>query len=63
MYFPGVESRQDMTLTPHPFLVPSSKNRAIRLLSLRTFMACKRGETYLEKPVNGEIGLYIVIQV
>jgi hypothetical protein len=40
--FPGVES--GVTLTPHPLLVPGSKklNRAISLLSLRAFVACKR---------------------
>jgi hypothetical protein len=38
-----------MTLTPHPLLVPRSKNRAIPLLSLRAFMAYEKGETYLPK--------------
>jgi hypothetical protein len=47
--FLEVESDQDMTLTPHPLLVPRSKkqSRAIPLLPLRVFMACKKGETYL----------------
>jgi hypothetical protein len=46
--FPGVESGRDVTLTPHPLLVPSSRNSgAIPLLSLRAFVACKKGETYL----------------
>jgi hypothetical protein len=38
-----------VTLTPHPLLVPRSKrqSRAIPLLSLRAFMACKEGKTYL----------------
>jgi hypothetical protein len=46
--FPGVESGRDVTLTPHPLLVPMSENRvAIPLLSLRAFVACKKGETYL----------------
>jgi hypothetical protein len=45
--FPGVESGRGVTLTPHPLLVPMFKqSRAIPLLSLRTFMACKKGETY-----------------
>jgi hypothetical protein len=45
--FPGVESGRGMTLTPHPFLVPRSKNSiAIPLLSLRAFVAYKKGETY-----------------
>jgi hypothetical protein len=35
--FPGVESGRGVTLTPHPLLVPRSKNRA--------FVACKKGET------------------
>jgi hypothetical protein len=36
-------------LTPHPLLVPRSKkqSRAITLLSLRAFVACKKGETYI----------------
>jgi hypothetical protein len=48
--FPGVESGRGVTLTPHPLLVPRSKkrNRAITLLSLRAFVACKKGETYLQ---------------
>jgi hypothetical protein len=50
--FPGVESSQGVTLTPHPLLVLRSKNRvelsrAITLLSLRAFVAFKRDETYL----------------
>jgi hypothetical protein len=47
---PGVESGRGVTLTPHPFLVPRSKNsRAIELplISLRAFMAYEKGETYL----------------
>jgi hypothetical protein len=45
--FPGVESSWDVTLTPHPLLVPrSKKSRAIPLLSLKAFLACKKGETY-----------------
>jgi hypothetical protein len=47
--FPGVESGRSVTLTPQPLLVPRSKkqSRAIPLLSLRAFMASKKGETYL----------------
>jgi hypothetical protein len=44
--FLGLESCQGVTLTPHPFLVPRSKNRVgyIPLLSLRAFVACKKAE-------------------
>jgi hypothetical protein len=44
--FPGVESGRGVMLTPHPLLVLRSKNksRAILLLSLRAFVACKKGE-------------------
>jgi hypothetical protein len=44
--FPGVASGRDVTLTPHPLLAPRSENqnRAIPLLSLRAFVACKKGE-------------------
>jgi hypothetical protein len=46
-FFPRVESGRGVTLTPHPLQVPRSKNRiAIPLLSLRAFVACKKGETY-----------------
>jgi hypothetical protein len=45
--FPGIESGRGMTLIPHPLLVPRYKNsRAIPLLSLRAFVACKKDETY-----------------
>jgi hypothetical protein len=46
---PGVESGQGVTLTPHSLLVPKSKKQstAIPLLSLKAFVACKKGETYL----------------
>jgi hypothetical protein len=49
--FLGVESGWGVTLTPHPLLVPRSKKKSspIPLLSLRAFMACKKGETYLQK--------------
>jgi hypothetical protein len=46
--FPRVESGRVVTLSPHHLLVPWSKNsRAILVLSLRTFVACKKGETFL----------------
>jgi hypothetical protein len=47
--FSGIGSGQGVMLTPHPLLVPWSKkrSRAIPLLSLRAFVACKKGETYL----------------
>jgi hypothetical protein len=46
---PGVESGRGVTLTPHRVLVPRSKNRVrvIPLLSPRTFVAYKKGETYV----------------
>jgi hypothetical protein len=48
---PGVESSRGVTLTPHPLLMPMSKNRvAVPLLSLRDFVAYKKGETY--QPTN-----------
>jgi hypothetical protein len=45
--FPGGKSGRGVTLTPHPLLVPRSKkqSRAIPLLSLRAFVAYKKGET------------------
>jgi hypothetical protein len=47
--FPEIESGRGVTLTPQPLLVPRSKkqSRDIPLLSLRAFVACKNGETYL----------------
>jgi hypothetical protein len=38
-----------VTLTPQALLVPRSKkqSRDIPLLSLRAFVACEKGETYL----------------
>jgi hypothetical protein len=56
--FPGLKSGRGVTLTPHPFLVPWSwKGRAIPLLSLRTFVAYEKGETYLPTylPEDGRI--------
>jgi hypothetical protein len=45
--FPEVESGRGVTVTPHPLLVPWSKNRVelYLSLSLRAFMASKKGET------------------
>jgi hypothetical protein len=53
-YFPGVERGQVVTLIPHPFLVPGSKKQssAIPLLTVRAFVACKKGKTYLHKNVK-----------
>ena len=47
--FPGVESGRGVTQTSHPLLVPRSKDRVelYLLLSLRAFVACRKGETYL----------------
>jgi hypothetical protein len=47
--FAGVESGLGVTLTPHPLLVPRSKKQsiAIPVLSLRAFVACKKGATHL----------------
>jgi hypothetical protein len=42
--FPGVQSGRGVTLTPHPLLVPRSKNRA--------FVGYKKGETYLPNRLN-----------
>jgi hypothetical protein len=54
--FPGVESSWGVTLTPHSLLVPRSNNRVeLYLYSLRAFVACKKGETYLlisESPMS-----------
>jgi hypothetical protein len=52
--FPGVESRRGVTLTP---LAPRSKkqSRAIPLLSLRVFVACKKGETYQPTWISGTV--------
>jgi hypothetical protein len=50
--FLGVESGRGVKLTPHPLLVPRSKKqgRAIPLISLRAFVAYKKGETYHKIP-------------
>jgi hypothetical protein len=47
--FPGVESGRSETLTPHPLLGPRFKKHssAIPLLSLRAFVACRKGEINL----------------
>jgi hypothetical protein len=55
--FPGVESGRGVTLTPHPLLVLRSKTeKCIPLLSLRAFVAFKKGETY---PVFIEMYVYV----
>jgi hypothetical protein len=69
--FPGVESGRGVMLTPHPILVPKSKRQsiAIPLLSLRAFVACKKGETYLvtllraisEKYIYSDFDFYNVL--
>jgi hypothetical protein len=43
--FPGVQAARTWS-TPHPLLVPKilEKSRAIRLLTLRAFVAYKKGE-------------------
>jgi hypothetical protein len=39
-----------VTLTPHPLLEQRSKNRVeLYLLSLRAFLAYKKGETYQQE--------------
>jgi hypothetical protein len=54
--FLGVEIGRGMTLTPHPLLVPRSENsRAISLFSLRAFVACEKGETYLLPILDGGV--------
>ena len=47
--FPGVKSGRGVTLTLYPHLECRGprKSRAIRLLTLRVFVACKRVKTYL----------------
>jgi hypothetical protein len=50
--FPGVVSGRGVTLIPQPLLVPRSKNRAIPLLSLRAFVAYKKGETNPISPLR-----------
>jgi hypothetical protein len=49
--FLGVESGRGVTLTPHSLLVLRFKqqSRALPILILRAFVACKKGETYLQK--------------
>jgi hypothetical protein len=49
--FPGVESGRGVTLTPHPLLVSRSKNqsRPVPLLSLKAFVACKKGKSYYKE--------------
>jgi hypothetical protein len=55
--FPGGRKRPGRELIPHPLLVPRSKkqSKAIPLLSLRTFVAYKRGEIYLKNCTTSHI--------
>jgi hypothetical protein len=48
--FLKVESGWGVTLTPHPIIVPRfrKQSKVIPLLSLRAFVACKKGGTYLQ---------------
>jgi hypothetical protein len=48
--FPGGGNQPERDADPSPLLVPRSKKQsiAIPLLSLRAFVACKKGETYLQ---------------
>jgi hypothetical protein len=51
--FPGVECGRGVTLTLNPSsaeVYVYKQNRLILLLSLRAFVACKKGETYLNIP-------------
>jgi hypothetical protein len=54
-----------VTLTSHPLRVPRSKkqSRAIPLLSLRAFVACKKGETYLPMCSFASLSILIVMCV
>jgi hypothetical protein len=48
-FIPGCRKRPGRDADPHPLLVPRciKQSSAIPLLSLRAFVACKKGETYL----------------
>jgi hypothetical protein len=53
-----------VTLTPHPLLVPRSKNSVdlyVPLLSLRAFVAYKKDETYLKRMHEAPVILYGII--
>jgi hypothetical protein len=52
--FPGVENGRGVTLTPSSAEV-EKQSRAIPLLSIRAFVACKKGETYLRSRVSKEL--------
>jgi hypothetical protein len=58
--FPGVESGLGVTLTPHPLLVARFKKqiKAIPLISLKAFLACKKFETYYYYSVHNLLGAY-----
>jgi hypothetical protein len=48
--FPGDRKRPGRDVDPSPLIQPrSKKSRTIPLLSLRAFMACEKGKTYLLK--------------
>ena len=68
--FPGVKSGRDVTLTPHPLLVPwSRKSRAIPLLSRRavgpvqSLSACTRVHVTLPLHFNVLFRVYIYIYI
>jgi hypothetical protein len=52
--FPGVESGWGVTMTRHCLPVPRTKkqSKAIPLLSLRSFVACKKSENYLRNTIK-----------
>ena len=60
--FPDVESERGVTLTPHPLLVPRSKNR-VELYLYSPFAAYKKGETYLHISASLSIKTAGVCQV
>jgi hypothetical protein len=62
---PRVENGWGVTLTPHPLLVPRYKkqSRAIPLLSLKVFVAYKKGETYTVTTASDSSEFYFVFSV
>jgi hypothetical protein len=69
--FPGGRKRPGRDADPPSLLVPRSKkqSRAILVLFLRDFVACKKGETYLQNPpavsilVKVEVLLNLILEV
>jgi hypothetical protein len=62
--FPGVATGRGVMLTLHPLLVPWSEYRvglSIPLLSLRAFMACKKGEIYLLWKIPEVVACYNLV--